>query len=457
MTRRWMTRRQFLRGLGGTMVALPLLNMGLTRAHAQASGGAMSPDGFPKRFIVLFNPNGTIHEDFWPTAGASETDFTLSPILSPLERFKSKLVILEGLDMLSSSAGPGEPHQKGMGGLLTGRPLQEGDFIGGDGSLAGWGDGISVDQELVSHIGHTTPIGSLELGVRADSNGGSEVRTRLSYRGPAEPLPPMNDPRQVFDRLFSDMLTDEDELVRRRNDRLSVLDTVMQQMSAVRRRAGAEDRQRLEAHFEMVRDMERRLQNERLFDGTCLDTPRPPDQESDSEDTMPEIARLQLDLMVVAMACDLTRVASLQFSNAKNHIRFPWLESFGDGHSLSHAGPSNDQARTEQTARGAWFAQRIAYLMDRLDSIPEGSGTMLDNTLIFWGNELSKGNVHSQVNMPFMLAGGAGGAIPTGRFLNYEQRPHNDMLVSILNAFGVETETFGDERFCTGPLAGLLA
>ena len=456
MTRQKMSRRQFLKGLGGVVVGLPLLQMNVGPAIGQANG-ALTPEGFPKRFIVFFHPNGTIQDDWWPEAGVSESDFRLVGILSPLQRFKSKLLLPRGLDMLSSSTGPGEPHQKGMGGLLSGRPLQEGSFVGGDGSLAGWGDGVTVDQVIARHIGATTPFGSLELGVRADSNGGSEVRTRLIYADAAQPLPPMNDPREVFDRLFADMNADQGDTVRRREERSSVLDAVQAQFGQLRGRAGAEDRRRLESHFEMVRDMERRLSNERLFDGTCLDTPRPEDQDPDSEDTMPEILRLQIDLMVAAMACDLTRVGSLQVSNAKNHIRYPWLESLGDGHSLSHAGPSNDEARDELVARGTWLAQQFAYLLDRLDAIPEGSGTMLDHTLILWGNELAQGNVHSQITMPFVLAGSAGGYFRTGRFVQYANRPHNDMLVSFLNAYGIEDQSFGDERFCTGPLSDLVA
>jgi hypothetical protein len=171
---------------------------------------------------------------------------------------------------------------------------------------------------------------------------------------------------------------------------------------------------------------------------------------------MPDILKLQIDLMVSAMACDLTRVGSIQVSNAKNHIRYPWLESLGDGHSLSHAGPSNDEARTELELRGNWLAQQFSYLLDRLDALPEGDGTMLDNTVVLWGNELAQGNIHSQVSMPFVLAGSAGGALKTGRHIQYANRPHNDLLVTLLNAFGLEDTTFGDERFCTGPLSELL-
>ena len=455
MSRKTLSRRQFLRGLGGVCVGLPLLHLGGLPANGQSSG-ILTADGFPKRFIVFFHPNGTVQESWWPEAGLSETDFRIGGILTPLQRFKSRLILPQGLDMLSSSAGPGEPHQKGMGGLLSGRPLQEGSFVGGDGSLAGWGDGITVDQAIARHIGATTRFGSLELGVRADSNGGSEVRTRLIYSGPAQPLPPMNDPREVFDSLFSDFEADTTEMADRRTQRTSVLDTVQSQFGELRNKVGALDRQRLEAHFEIVRDMERRLSNERFFSGACLDTGRPDEREPDSEDTMPDILKLQIDLMVSAMACDLTRVGSIQVSNAKNHIRYPWLESLGDGHSLSHAGPSNDEARTELELRGNWLAQQFSYLLDRLDALPEGDGTMLDNTVVLWGNELAQGNIHSQVSMPFVLAGSAGGALKTGRHIQYANRPHNDLLVTLLNAFGLEDTTFGDERFCTGPLSELL-
>src|SRR5690606_11040082 len=208
-------------------------------------------------------------EDWWPIAGANERDFTLHTSLAPLEPYRDKLIIPRGIDLDSVDAGPGEPHQTGMGGILTGRPLQEGAFVGGDGSLAGWGDGMSIDQAIANHVGTQSPLASLELGVRADSNAGSEVRSRLSYRGPGEPLPPMNDPRDVFDLIFSDMNTDPELLSEIRRKRMSVLDTVTDQFTAVQRRVGAEDRDRLDAHFTMLRELETRLQMEGIVGGNC--------------------------------------------------------------------------------------------------------------------------------------------------------------------------------------------
>jgi hypothetical protein len=453
-----MTRRSFLRGLGGTAIALPLLSAFGRDALAQGAPGSMSADGFPKRFIYFFHPNGTIQDDFWPTAGSTERDFQMSRILTPLEAHRNKLIIPEGINLDSGGGefGPGEPHQRGMGTVLTGRPLQEGDFVGGDGSLAGWGDGISLDQHLANRIGSSTPFKSLHLGVRADTTAPTaEVRTRISYTGPAQPVPPQNDPLTVFRDLFSDFETEPAELQAIREQRKSILDAVGQQMEAVNKRVGARDRQRLESHLAMIRDLEVRLENERVTGEACYAPPEPDALEPDSEDTMPDISRLHIDLMVMALACDLTRVASLQFSNAKNHIRFPWLDSLGDGHQLSHAGPSNDAAHEEWVQRDQWFASQFAYLLTKLDSIQEGDGTMLDNTVVLWINELSQGNTHSHINMPFVMAGSAGGYFDTGRYIQYDNASHSDLLVSIQNAFGIEDETFGDERFVNGPLSGL--
>jgi len=328
--------------------------------------------------------------------------------------------------------------------------------VGGDGSLAGWDDGISLDQVIAEQIGATNPYKSLQLGVRADTTAPTaEVRTRISYAGPAEPLPPQNDPRVVFDQLFSDFSTEPTQLARVREQKKSILDTVSEQFDLIKKRAGAGDRHRLDAHLAMVRDLEVRLENERVTGEACYAPEEPGDNEPDSEDTMPLISRLQIDLLVMAFACDLTRVGSLQYSNAKNHIRFPWLESLGDGHQLSHAGPSNDDAHDQLVARDNWFASEMAYLLTRLDSIQEGDSTMLDHTAVLWINEISQGNTHSHVDMPFILAGSCGDYFDTGKYVEYSEAAHSDLLVSLQNAYGIEEQTFGDAEFCSGPLANI--
>jgi hypothetical protein len=455
MTNRRLTRRTFLRGLGGASIALPFLSAGLP-GIARAETDNRSNGQYPKRLIVFFHPNGVIPRFWWPNrTGDGDGDFELHGSLEPLQRHKDRLLFLKGLDMDSVQAGPGGPHQQGMGGVLTGRPLQEGEMVGNDGSLAGWGSGISIDQAVAEQVGRSTPFKSLQLGVRGDAHGGSRVRTRLSYAGPGEPLAPQNNPRKVFEQLFSDLETDSgahDEIQRKR---ASVLDTVKSQFDRLEQKVGPRDREKLQRHLAKVRDLERRLQQTGGGE-KCQVAERPADRDPDNESTMPEIARAQLDLAVMALSCDLTRVVNLQISNSVNHIRYPWLDSMGDGHALSHAGPSNTDAKRQWKKRDKWHAEQFAYLLDELDDIPEGDGTMLDNTLLLWVQEISKGNTHSHEDMPFVLAGNVADQFRTGRFVEYEDaKYHNDLLATIGKAFGLESDTFGDKRFSNGPLSSL--
>jgi hypothetical protein len=339
--------------------------------------------------------------------------------------------------------------------VLTGRPLQQGGFVGGDGSLSGWADGISIDQAIAQHIGATTPFSSLELGVRASAFGGSEVRTRMVYAGPAQPISPMDDPMQTWGTLFSELDLNPSDMAILREKRVSVLDTVRAQLAAVEQRAGSEDRMRLQQHAELVADLQTRIHNTPALGESCVVPGQPAALAPDSASTMDQISALQLDMLVMAFACDLTRVASIQYSNGMNHTQFPWLGSMSDGHQLSHAGNTDAAAWAEWSQRERWYGQQFAYLVQRMSEIPEGDSTMLDHTVILWANELAQGNTHSHERMPFVLAGGLAGHFRTGRYLAYDHASHNDLLVSLQNAFGIESETFGAPEFCTGPLPNL--
>lgn len=458
--KRRLSRRQFLRGLGGVTVSLPLLNSGLPDAFASGGGGAT----YPKRFIFMINPNGFVHEAWWPVVGASgaETDFQLNQIHEPLKAYKDRLLLLRNVNLevgnWDSKVGPGEPHQKGMGGILTGETLAEGSFVGGDGSRTGWSKGTSIDQLLAKHIGKSTRFGSFHFGVRADSHVGSEVRSRVSYIAPGQPVPPINDPVEAFNQLFSDAMTDPGAMDTIKARRASVLDAVGDEFEAVRQRASYQDRVLLERHMDMVRDLEMRLSSEAIANEHCFTPDKPEEVEPDSETTMPAVARAQLDLCALALACDLTRVVTFQWSNSKNGIRFPWIDSLGDGHGLSHAGPSNAGAAGERVKRGRWYAQQLAYLLDALDAIPEGDGTVLDHSVVVWTSEISIGNTHDHRNLPILMAGDLGGTIRTGRYVQYaEPQSTNDLLVTLLNAFGLEEyERYGDSRFTSGPLTGII-
>jgi hypothetical protein len=390
-----------------------------------------------------------------PKSVTSETEFELGRILAPLSEHKQRLVLFEGVHntVAKRSDNNGGPHQRGIGALFTGQMLGTGSFKDGCGSQAGWADGISVDQAVANAIGLDTPYKSLELGVRATDN---DVQGRISYAGPGQPLPPTNDPAQVYDRLFGASMRAPIDPNDPADARQSVLDTVKEQFELLRPGLSSADQQKLEAHLELVRDVERRL-NIGVSGTACSSPLPPPTLDPSSETDMEFVSRAHLDLLASAFACDLTRVASVQYSTGFNKIRYPWLDSLREGHALSHTGPTDQAGQEELIKRAAWHAGELAYFLDRLAQIPEGDGSVLDNTLVLWGNEISQGNTHSHDNIPYLIAGNAGGAIETGRYLEAGGRSNCDLLLSVLHAFGIEADTFGHPEHCTGPLSGLRA
>jgi Protein of unknown function (DUF1552) len=443
------SRRNLLRAASGAALALPLLPSLRATARAQA----VAP---PKRFVTMYTPNGVIHEGWWPTDVKSETDFKLSSSHEPLASYQDRLLILGGLEMKVATAadGPGGPHQRGIGGLFTNTQLGQGLFVDGCGRTAGWATGISIDQRIAGVIGAGSSKGSLQLGVRATEN---DVQGRISYAAAGMPLPPLATPLEVYKSVFQDFLPpavtpDQDAAKALLTERRSVLDAVASEFGALDARLSAQDRQTLDAHLTLIRDVERRLS---LGIGDCTKPAEPGVLDPVSETDMPTIANLELDLLAVAFACDLTRVASFEISTALNRIRYPWVNSLGEGHALSHSGVADPDAKAQLLARQNWHSSLIARLFDRLALISEGDGSVLDNTLLFWGNEVSMGTTHSHDNMPFVVAGGKW-AFRTGRYVQYMGNSHGDLLVSLLNAMDVPDTTFGDARFCTGPLSGLV-
>jgi hypothetical protein len=170
---------------------------------------------------------------------------------------------------------------------------------------------------------------------------------------------------------------------------------------------------------------------------------------------IPRTVQTQIDLAVMALKCDLTRVVTLQWNHAAGNLDFKWLGIGRSHHQISHDADTNLASQDQLVQINTWYARQLAYLLARLDETPEGSGTMLDNTLVFWCNELDKGNRHSHTDMPYLLAGGKNLGLQTGRVLRYGSVPHNNLLVSMMNLLGVPGSTFGDPSFCTGPLGGL--
>jgi hypothetical protein len=445
-TARPLSRRAVLRGAGGAAIALPWLEaMGSRRAHAAAAPS--------KRFIVMFSANGTIPSAWTPTPGAGETDFTLSRILAPLESHKSNLVVVSGLDQKGAG---GDGHQIGMGGMLTGQALNAGPFAGVGAPPAGWPTGPSVDQRIAEGLALPTKLRSLELGVQV---GSADNWGRMIYRAANQPLPPDDEPASVYGRVFSDLHTDPAVLERLRRRRQSMLDAVGLQFARVSARLGAADRQRLDAHLTAVREIETRLTTDIVVNNPSCHDPSVTPVSARANDAFPAAGALQMDLLAMALACDITRVASLQWSRSVSQTRFSWLNITEGHHDLSHRPDGDAKALESLVQINTWYAQQFAGLIARLKATPDGAGgTLFDNTLLLWCNELAKGNTHGRAGAPYVLAGGAGSGLRTGRFLRYDGQglPHNNLLVSILNLMGVPDRTFGKTDWCTGPLAGLI-
>lgn len=445
MSQSSMHRRRFLGGLGAAAIAAPFVRLA-------DSGRARAQEGAPKRFIFMLTSNG--FQDDGIAIGGTGTDFTLGSSLRPLAPHRDKLLLLRGLDMNASYDGPGGPHQKGCGAWLTGRPLNEGDFTGGNGDLlSGWASGISLDQHLANRLGRETRLRSIELGVQVR---GATNRHRISYTGSDAPLPPESSPHRAYNRLFAAVSGDRDELARLRRRRQSVLDLVRGDLRQLRGRLGTEERPMLDAHLDSVRELERQLDAGAM---ACRTPAEPGDFDPMRESNYQRAGTAQIDVLVAAMACDVTRIATILWSGGTSAQRFPSL-GFGESHHpLSHDGDGNAASQGKLREIDLFHAQRFAHLIARLDATPEPGGdgaTMLDNTVVVWGSELSKGNTHSRRDMPVMMAGGLGGYLRTGRFVRFGGRSHNDLLLTILHGFGVMDETFGATRHCTGPLAQII-
>jgi hypothetical protein len=427
---------------------VPLLEAG---ARAQSA----------RRLVVFYTPNGTIGPEWRPKG--TETAFTFGRILAPLEPHRSKLLVLGGVNMALAESGFGSHHTRGIGGLLTGRPILMGNFQSAGPPTAGWASGISLDQHIAKAVGASTRYRSLELGVRVID---AEVRGRISYLGANQPVPPMESPYDVFDRLFagSKPATPGDPtLDRLRVERRSVIDFLKDELGAVRGFVGAEDRPRLDAHLESVRDIERRLEPPAtgMAAAGCAGPPAPARMDLAANENMPAIGKLQMDLLVNALACDQTRVATLMWTHAEGVQTFPWIGVTGQHHVMSHAGDGDAAAQESLTKINVWYAEQLRYLLDRLTAVRDGSGApLLDGTAVLWMNEVGKGNNHAHRDLPLLLAGSCGGRFRTGRFVDYmaggaSGQPHNNLLVSLAQAMGLPDTTFGDPRYCTGPLLGL--
>jgi len=431
-------RREALRAALAASIGIPWLETFSPRS-------ARADEAVNKRFVVMFSPNGTLYDKWLPNG--QEENFTLSPILQPLAAHQRDLVVVAGLTQKGAG---GDGHQNGMGGMLTGAPLRPGRFAGTGAPPAGWADGPSVDQRIAQALGKDSTFRSLEFAVHPET---ADNWGRMIYRAANQPLAPRSTPRQVFDDLFGTASLPPAERERVRARRQSVLDHVTGRFTELSQSVSGADRQRLEAHLSYLREVEARLQAQAQDIGACTIPPVPADVKTVNA-SYPSTGAALMDLMVLALACRLTPVASLQWSRSVSQIVFSWLGIGESHHGLSHF-PDNDAAAQDKLLRiNTWYAERFAELIAKLKAYSEGERTLFDNCLLLWCNELGRGNTHSRERAPYVLAGSAGGALRTGRFLKFDALPHNNLLVSILNCMGLPDQSFGKADWCSGALAG---
>ena len=435
------SRRQFLNTLGISAAAMPfVLNL------PSLGFGNEQMATRKKRLVVMFSPNGIVPNTFWPDEEGE--NFTLKESLQPLEPFKDKSLILHGV--CDKIRGDGDGHMRGIGCLLTGIELFPGNIQGGSDTPAGWSTGISIDQEIKNHLqaneATRTRFGSLEFGVMVPDR--ADTWTRMVYAGPNKPIAPIDDPYQMFGKLYG-CLKDQESL-------RSVLDDLQDDLKKISSIVSKEDKKLLDEHATFVRELEQEL---KAGDGKTAThaVPQIEPGVKEENDNIPKISKLQIELMVNSFAADFARVATLQYTNSVGGARMKWLGVEKGHHELSHEPDSNEEVQKQLTRINKWYCEQMAYLAKRLAETPEpgGNGSLLDNTTIMWTNELGKGNSHTPDNVPFVLVGG-GLDFKTGRSLKLPKVAHNRLLLSLAHGMGHPLEKFGNPKFCEdGPLTGL--
>jgi hypothetical protein len=451
-------RRALLGALGGASLGAMLPRLGIAQSAPPV-----------KRLVLVFQPNGVIMDDWRPNGGtvAGAPLGELSRSLAAFEPIKSKISVVTGLNQKSFGF---DNHQQGMGGLWTGsRMLPESELSKPAPENAALADGMSIDQAVAQAIKGSARFDSLQFQVDRTSTGGLGPGWMTGiYSGPSQPMVGENSPYEMFDRVFEGFTgATQDQAAQLRAERKSVLDRVASELNGLSSSLGQSDRMKLDQHLTHVRSIERRLVDEAVLGPSCepsvlgtkLGTPKDPLTNAN----YPEMVRLQTDIAILALSCDLTRVLSLQYSYSVSGRVFNWLgydapkstRGATDHHDHSHDWDLTDVSKSYLSDIDRWYGQQVAYLASALDALPDGEATLLDNTCLVWGNELARGG-HSLDDMPFLVAGGAAHGMPQGKNFDFRgtKTMHNRLLVSLGRGMGLELDRFGTSDNGSGGLPG---
>ncbi|MDG2307083.1 MAG: DUF1552 domain-containing protein [Candidatus Binatia bacterium] len=427
-TNRRLDRRSFLKGLAIAGMATSLSLTSLVRAARAATAA--------KRTIFIYIPDGCI-PDLWHPTG-SEFSFTLPAMTQPLSVVQQHCTFLSGLQMFEGGA----THEGGVRKVLTGNAAQ------------------SLDDFLAEQIGGATAFPSLYLGVGANYENGSGG---FSFLSSGSPVSPEDNPINAYERIFGDGTTPPPGAG---DPRLPILDTASAELQALQTQLGSTERQKLERHLDSLREVEQRL--EAAAGVSCDPSGWNPEGFTvpsgwhgyppvyDREENFVLVGKLQTDLIVEALACDLTRVASLQWSHPVSPTHLSWAGAGQRHHDASHYGNPSSTSAQDFIASQQWFTARFAELLQSLEARPDpsGDGNLLDHTRVLLFSELGDSNLHDHRRCPFVLAG-ASAEFQNGRLLEFEDEAHTKLLVSIARSMDVPISTYGYSGHGTGGLPGL--
>ena len=445
ITRKHISRRAVLRGAGAAL-ALPLLDAMLPAQTPLAKTAAAAP----VRFTGIFVPHG-MAPGYW-VPDRTGTGFEFPAIMKPLEPFRDYATILSG--MWSKSAEPpagvtGADHWVAAAYLCAEKPKKT--------AGADIRDGTTIDQLIAQKIGQDNLLPSLQLGVEdpgANSSNCGEgyscaYTNSISWMTPSKPLPMEINPQVVFERLFGDGATTEERAARRELDR-SILDAVIDDAANFKRNIGPADRNRIDAYMEDVREIERRLEIAKKASNAAPAASVP----NGVPDSFDEHIRLQFDLQALAFQGDITRVSTLLYARDLTARVYPESGTTTGFHAASHHAENPDRIK-DYSKINTYHIKCLAYFAQKLKSIPDGDGTLLDHSLILYGTNMGDSNQHLHYDVPHVLLGTASGKLQGGRHLAYPSRTTTtgNLLLSILDLYGIHQESIGDSN---GRLSGLV-
>ncbi len=448
------SRRNFLRGLGASIALPAFASLGTNSAIANVQSKkalAQTATGAPLRTAFLYFPNGVIQDTWWPKQTGS--NFELSQSLAPLAKLRDQIQVLGGLDQVNAEAGKdgGGDHARGGGVFLTGVRINK--------SATDIRSGISVDQAMAKEIGHLTRFSSLELScepVRTTGNCDSGYSCAYSYNmswsSPSTPKTPESNPRLLFERMFGAGKPHERlaNLERRRQQQRSILDFARDDARRVKKTLGAHDLVKLDQYLTGVRELESRIEKSEQITSQHAPAIQAP---LGIPKDYPEYLELMFEMLLLAFQTDSTRIATFMLSHDGSNRSFSHIGISEGHHNLSHH-RNVEETMQKISEIDRWYVTQLSSFLSRLAEIEDVDGnSLLDNSMIVYGSGNSDGNRHTHRNLPIVLAGGGGGVLAPGRYVDHKSKPMCNLYLALAEKMGIDSlPRFGDS---TGVLSNL--